>query len=240
MLKFATKAAPQHQRLANAYEAGFRHAEIFLTSQHLDNWKDVAAVAEKYDMSYGLHFPNRAPLTRKQLKKCVKLYRRLGCESMVIHQPMFRLYERNLLDIDPELCLAVENHRLNVKNFQTWAESHQWLTLDVEHLWKHTLKQAPLPVLIAALKKLLKTHGQQIRRVHLPGYEPGAIEHRPISFNPRLGRKVFTALSKINYQGLVVSETHPSMQTSAFLAQDIQLYKTWGKKRARKLCNKRN
>ncbi len=238
MLRFATKAAPLPKRLENAYDAGFRYAEIFLTSTHLENWKEVASIAECYDMSYGLHFPNRAPLSRKHLKKAAKLYRRLKCESMVIHQPMFRRYEQDLLDIDPELCLAVENHRLNPEHFRNWAESHQWLTLDVEHLWKHTLNQPPLPVLLSTLKKFLKQHGQQVRRVHLPGYEPGSIEHRPISFNPRLARKVFTALSKIQYQGLVVSETRPSMQKMEFLCQDIALYQSWEKNRLKKIRKK--
>lgn len=234
MLRFATKAAPLPKRLENAYDAGFRYAEIFLTSAHLENWKEVASIAESYDMSYGLHFPNRASLSRKHLKKAAKLYRRLECESMVIHQPMFHLYEQDLRGIDPELCLAVENHRLNAEHFRHWAESHQWLTLDVEHFWKHTLKQAPLPVLLSALKKFLKQHGQQVRRVHLPGYEPGSIEHRPISFNPRLARKVFKALTKINFQGLVVSETRPSMQKKEFLSQDVALYQSWEKKRLKK------
>lgn len=234
MLKFATKVAPLHQRLATAQDAGFSHSEIFLTSKHLETWKNVAAILEKYDMSYGLHFPNRAPLTRKLLKNSVKLYRRLECESMVIHQPMFRLYAQPLLAIDPGLCLAVENHRLNPRNFQAWAKCHEWLTLDVEHLWKYTLKQAPLPILTTSLKKILQQHGHKIRRVHLPGYEPGAKEHRPISFNPRLGRKVFTALAKNHYQGLVVSETRPAMQTPQFLRQDVKLHKKWEKKYLKK------
>ncbi len=234
-LSFATKAAPLHKRLSNACQAGFCHAEIFLNSEHLNKWKEVALIAESYDLGYGLHFPNRAPLTAKQLVKSVKLYRRLECESMVIHQPMFHLYGQRLIDIDPGLCLAVENHQLSLKHFWHWAESNQWLTLDVEHLWKHTLQQAPLPVLLAILKKFLKQHGPQLRRIHLPGYEPGCKEHRPISFNPRLGRKVFTALSKIDFQGLVVSETRPSMQTADFLLKDVDLYQKWSKKRQRKL-----
>lgn len=234
-LSFATKTAPLHKHLSNAYEAGFRHAEIFLNSKHLNNWKEVASIAGSYDLSYGLHFPNRVPVTSKQLAKAVKLYQRLECESIVIHQPMYNLYAQELLGIAPELRLAVENHQLNLDHFWHWADANPYLTLDVEHLWKHTLQQAPLPILLATLKRFLKRHGQQLCRVHLPGYEPGSKEHRPISFNPRLGRKVFTALSKLNFQGLVVSETRPSMQTSEFLRKDVDLYEKWSKKRQKKL-----
>ncbi|MFK5920700.1 MAG: hypothetical protein QM496_00865 [Verrucomicrobiota bacterium] len=235
LLKFATKSAPLHKRLGNAQKAGFHHAELFLNSTLLENWKDVADIAGDHNLSYGLHFPNRAPLTRKHLKKAVKLYHRLNCESMVIHRPMFRLYAPDLLNLDPELYLAVENHRLNPQNFWHWAENYQWLTLDVEHLWKYTLKQAPLPTFLFTLKKFLKRHGHQVRRVHLPGYEPGSKEHRPIHSNPRLGRKVFTALAKINYQGLVVSETRPALQTPELLRKDVRFYQSWQKKRLAKI-----
>ncbi len=238
MLKFATRAAPKTKRLENAYQSGFRFVELPLTAKLVDDWKKVAAIATGYDMRYELHFPNRAPLTRQQLKKIAKLYCHLDCEVMVIHQPMFRLYCQDMAELVPDLCLAVENHRLNKKNFWRWAENHQWLTLDVEHLWKHTLKQAPLPELHSVLKKFLKKHGSQLRRVHLPGYEPGGREHQPASFNPKLARKVFTALSKIDYQGLVVSEARPSLQKTKFFHRDVAMYETWNQERKKKLQKK--
>ncbi|NOX99285.1 MAG: sugar phosphate isomerase/epimerase [Verrucomicrobia bacterium] len=229
MLKFATKLAPQPERLSNAHEVGFEYAEIFLTSKSIKKPKALAGLLGNYPLSYGLHFINRGPLSKKQLKKTIRLYRLLDCESMVIHQPMYRLYSEALLDIDPGLCLAVENHRLKLKSFWRWADSHEHLTLDVEHLWKHTLKQAPLSEMLPVLKKFLKRHGSQLKRVHLPGYQPGSLEHQPLSFNPKLARKVLKALSKIDYQGLIVSETRPSMQKPKFLRNDINLFQNWEK-----------
>jgi hypothetical protein len=235
MLKFATRAAPQAKRLDNAHRSGFQFVELTLAAKLVDNWKKIAATADSYELRYELHFPNRAPLTQQQLKKIAKLYRHLDCKAMVIHQPMFRLYSQEMADLVPGICLAVENHRLNPKNFWHWAETHQWLTLDVEHLWKYTLKQAPLPELLSVLKRFLEKHGTQLSRVHLPGYEPGGREHQPASFNPKLARKVFTALSKIDYQGLIVSETRPSMQKLKFLKNDVAMYKTWKRDRKAKL-----
>lgn len=239
MLKFATRATPQAKRLDNARQSGFQFVELTLTAKLIDDWRQIASTAASYDMRYELHFPNWAPLTQKQLKKIAKLYCHLDCKAMVIHQPMFRLYSQDMDDLVPGICLAVENHHLNPKNFWHWAETHQWLTLDVEHLWKHTLKQAPLPELLSVLKKFLKKHGTQLRRVHLPGYEPGGREHQPASFNPKLARKVFTALSKIDYQGLVVSEARPSMQKPKFLNNDVAMYETWELDRKVKLHKKR-
>ena len=238
MLKFATKLAPQSERLANACESGFKHAEVFLTGKLIKSSKTVARTLKEHQLSYGLHFANRSPLSKKQLKKTVKLYHRLDCESMVIHQPMFRQYGQSILKIDSSICLAVENHRLNIKNFWRWAETHEWLTLDVEHLWKYTLNQVPLSEMLPVLKEFLKRHGTQVRRVHLPGYKPGSLEHLPLSNNPKLARKVFKALSKIDYQGLIVSETRPSMQKPEFLKKDVALFESWEKNRLEKIGEK--
>jgi sugar phosphate isomerase/epimerase len=235
MLKFATRAFPLAKRLGNAYQSGFRYVELSLTAKLVDDWRQIAATADSFDLRYELHFPNRAPLTHKQLKRIAKLYCHLDCQVMVIHQPMFRLYSKDMADLVPGLCLAVENHHLNPKSFWQWAETHQWLTLDVEHLWKHTLNQAPLPDLLEALKKFLKKHGSQLRRVHLPGYEPGGWEHQPASFNPEMARKVLTALSKIDYRGLVVSEARPSMQKLKYLKNDVAMYQSWKQDREAKL-----
>jgi len=238
MLKFASRVPPYSSKLAKVRESGFQYAEIFLTSKSIKEWKLIAEAAESCDLGYGLHFPNRPALNDKQLEKTIKLYRRLNCESMVIHRPMFRDYSEQLLEIDSSLCLAVENHRLKPKSFWRWAETYQYLTLDVEHLWKHTLKQAPFTDLLTVLKKFLKQHGSQVKRVHLPGYEPGGNEHQPLSFNPQLARKVFTALSKINFQGLVVSETRPSMRKLKFLKNDVLLFESWEKHHLKKIRRK--
>jgi len=239
MLKFASRIPADTQKLATIFESGFRRVEVFLTPQSIKACKPFAKIAENYEMSYGLHFPNRAILSEKQLKKTIKLYRRLNCESMTIHQPMYRHYAKQLLIIDSEICLAVENHRLKPKSFWRWANSYEHLTLDVEHLWKHTLKQAPMPDLLSMLKEFLKLHGSQLKRVHLPGYEPGGKEHQPLSFNPQLARKVFTALSKINFDGMVVSETRPAMRLPKHLKNDISMYECWEKDRLRKIRKKK-
>lgn len=238
MLKFSSRVPPDAQRLAMVHNAGFRRVEIFLTPKSIKEWKQIATAAENHDMTYGLHFPNRAPLSDKQLNKTIKLYHRLKCESMVIHQPMYRQYGKKMLEIDSELCLAVENHRLNPKSFWRWAKTYEHLTLDVEHLWKHTLKQSPFDDLLSMFKKFLKQHGSKLKRVHLPGYEPGGKEHQPLSYNPKLARKVFTALSKMDFQGMIVSETRPSMQNSKHLKNDIAMYERWEKDRRRKILEK--
>ena len=95
-----------------------------------------------------------------------------------------------------------------------------------------------MPDLLSALKKFLQQHGSQLKRVHLPGYEPGGKEHQPLSFNPRLARKVFTLLSKMNFQGLIVAESRPAMQKPKFLKSDVALYQSWEKNRKKKISRK--
>ena len=127
MLQFATKFVPQAATLEAAYRAGFRYAELWLDDALLADWQAVGRRALHYPFGYALHFPNRpdpAPLT---LDHAVALYRHLGCRCMVIHQPLFDRCQAELLQREPGLRLAVENHKLNVQAFDDWAEHNPGL-----------------------------------------------------------------------------------------------------------------
>src|SRR5205085_764095 len=100
----------------------------------------------------------------------VTLHRELGCRCMVIHQPMHDRYRDELLRLEPALRLAVENHRLTPDGLTAWAERSDGLTLDVEHVWKFSLRDAPLAELLGWLRAFLGRHAGKLRHVHLPGY----------------------------------------------------------------------
>src|SRR3954454_24796958 len=89
-------------------------------------------------------------------------------------------YGEGLLRLEPGLRLAVENHKLTEEQLARWAEDNPGLALDVEHLWKYTLRDAPLPRLLGEVRGLLDRAGERLRHVHLPGYLPGHAEHRPM------------------------------------------------------------
>jgi sugar phosphate isomerase/epimerase len=227
MLKLATKLAPELERLETAYRAGFRHVELWTDNALLEDWQAVLQRARHYPNSYVIHFPNRPDLTLDGLHGCVELYRELGCQAMVIHQPMFERYSQELLRLEPRLRLAIENSGFSPERFEAWAEQSPYLTLDVEHLWLFTHRGITLAELLDHLQRFLDRHGNKLRHVHLPGYTPGGREHRPMYCGRDLVFPVLSMLAERRFDGLVVSEVSPEYQNLVELQMDVLLFDAW-------------
>jgi hypothetical protein len=227
MLKLATKFAPQATAFDMAHQAGFRYAELWLDADVLARWEEVVALARRFPLQYGLHFPNRLHQASPTLEHAVQLYRALGCRCMVIHQPLFDRFHEGLVRLDPTLRLAVENHKLTPEGFDQWAEQSSALTLDVEHLWKFTLRDAPLADLLDVLHRFLTRFGPKLHHVHMPGYYPGLREHRPMYCARDMIFPVLSLLAEFQFEGLIVSEINPEFQNPNDLRMDVLLFDSW-------------
>jgi sugar phosphate isomerase/epimerase len=234
-LKLATKFDPQLPKVDTAHKAGFRYAEIWLDQGVLANWQSVAERLRIYPLDYALHFPNQLNLDPVALKQTVALYGQLGCQALVIHQPMHDKFREPLLALDADLGLAVENHRLSAAEFEHWAEHNSGLTLDVEHLWKFTLGNGSLEQLLDSLRAFLARFGPKLRHVHLPGYWPGFREHRPMYCARELILPVLSLLAKAGYEGFIVSEVEREYQNVHELRMDVCLYEAWREEHERSL-----
>lgn len=238
MLRLATKfnplsgkgnsaGGPLNVPFERAYRAGFRHAELWLGEEVLANWETVAALACHYPAGYALHFPNKLDLPPQSIEQAVHLKRTINARCMVIHQPQFDRFHESLLELDPELRLAIENHRLDREGLEAWAEQSPWLTLDVEHMWKFTLGSGPLEILLTELKRFLDRFAAKLAHVHLPGYWPGLKEHRPMYCSREMIFPVLSLLDEVHFDGLVVSEVNPEYQNDNDLRMDVLLFDTW-------------
>ena len=227
MLNLATKFSPERALLEQAHRAGFRCAEFWLDAAALAEWQAVAALAGAYPFTYAAHFPNRLEQGGDTLAQMVQLYRALDCRSLVIHQPLFDRYHAELVRLGPELRLAVENHKLSAEGFTHWAERNPGLTLDVEHLWKFTLRDAPLDRLLHEVRAFLSRFGDKLRHVHLPGYVPGFAEHRPMYCAREMVFGVLSLLAELRFDGLIVSEVNLEYQIPNDLRMDVLLFETW-------------
>jgi sugar phosphate isomerase/epimerase len=234
MLKFATKLPAHAAKVEIAWMAGFRSAEVSLNADFVKDWKGAARTLLARPMRYVLHFPNKGPLGSGKLKKTVKLYRALNCEVMVIHPGMMEEHGDRLLELYPESCLAVENGKLSYDQFWHWADEYDDLTLDVEHLWKFSLDDAPLEELCHEVRCFLWRFGGKLRHVHLPGYQPGSNEHRATFQSPAMAQALLEILDAAGFTGMVVSEAREAWQTPPALAADIDFYARWAQKRSRK------
>lgn len=227
MLTLATKFAPVQKEFEVANAAGFRAAEFWLDANYLLQGEQIFELSQRFPFRYALHFPNSGPISDAALESAVRLSQRLNATAVIIHQPMFDQYSSKLLQIDPNLPLAIENHGFNPAGFERWADVSPGLTLDVEHLWCFTLKDAPLSTLLDRVEQFLQRHASKLHHVHLPGYQPGGEEHHPIYENEELGTEILTRLNAHGFTNLVVSEAEVHFQTLEHLRKDVSFFENW-------------
>ena len=227
MIRLATKFRPDRVCFERAVSTGFQHAEIYTNRDVLSASEDVIAIAKDYPLGYAIHFPNRGKFNTELLERAVAIYRDLGCSAMVIHLPMYRKYAKLLLEIDPSLRLAVENHHQTRDEWDDWATNSRWLTLDVEHCWKFTLRDSSQEKLLKFIRRFLKKYGDRLAHVHLPGYVPGFDEHRPQYCSREMVFGLFSLLSEFGYSAKVVSEVNAEYQTANDLRMDVLMFQQW-------------
>jgi sugar phosphate isomerase/epimerase len=227
MLRLATKFLPEPVAFEQAYDAGFRHAELFLNADVLDRAVEVIAIARNYDMRYALHFPNRPGLEDSQLRACATLFEELQASAIVIHPPMLRQYEERMKAINPDLVLAIETMRVPKDEFLTWVSQHGAVTLDMEHIWMFTLPGSPIDEFFHLVRSIFQHHANCVKHVHMPGYLPGQGEHRPMYTSREFCLGVFDILAEYQYDGLVVSEVDMPFQNRFDLKMDVLLYENW-------------
>lgn len=227
MLSLATKFAPIRDAFETALKSGFQAVEFWLDEKLLLDSDAIAKLSLEYPFRYALHFPNRGPISDDALRGLASLYHQLNCTAIIIHQPMFDRYAKAIGQIDAGLDLAIENHVLDESQFDHWAEISPGLTLDVEHLWKYTLHDAPIEKLLEWVDRLLSRHAHKLHHVHMPGYRPGIEEHQPIYFSPVMATETLTRLADVGFGKLVVSESDIEYQTEEFLRNDVEFFQKW-------------
>ncbi|MFO1021942.1 MAG: hypothetical protein U0903_14810 [Planctomycetales bacterium] len=227
MLKLATKFNPQRALMQQAWDAGYRNAELWLDARILAEVNQIVPLAREFDFEYVIHSPNRTDLSNETLDQMVALYRGLNCRCAVVHQPVYDRFHEVLLGLCPEIRLAIENHRLSPAEFYVWEQQSPYLTLDVEHVWMFTMPEATLPELLKFLHEFLELSSPKLRHVHLPGYTPGYDEHRPMYCNRDLVYGMFSMLAEFHFDGLIVSESENEFQNPRDLRMDVLLYEGW-------------
>lgn len=226
-MQLATKFKPDADApFQTAVAAGLRCAELWTGPDVLADWRAVVERAERFDLRYALHFPNRRDLTDDQLRAFVELYRALGCRSATIHQLEYDRYGEAVQKLG-DVCLAVENSHLDVPGFHRWAEANRYLTFDVEHVWFLTMPESPLSDVLPFIADFLTKHAAKIRHVHMPGYTPGLPDHRPMYTAPEFVTQSLSLLRDAGYDGLVVSETDVEFQNLDDLRKDCELFDAW-------------
>ena len=227
MLNLATKFLPVPCDFRQAWEAGFRSAELFTNAEVLDRADDVIAMARDFDMNYAMHFPNRPELSDDHLAACGRLFDELNMSAVVVHPPMMKRYGDRLRQMHPHLVLGVETMRVPPDEMIDWIHQQGTVTLDIEHIWKFTLLDSPLEDLLALVREIFHKAADNVVHVHMPGYLPGQGEHRPMYTSREFTLGVFDILADYDFGGLVVSEVDMQFQNPYDLKMDVLLFERW-------------
>lgn len=227
MLKLSTKFAPELSGFELAWEAGYRYAEFWLDQKILQNLDDTIRLSKSYPFGYALHCPNQLDLSQQTLENLTILYRETRASCLIIHDLQFARYSAWLKQLSPEMVLAVENHEFSWDQFMEWQDGYDFLTLDIEHLWLFTLQSGSLSEVCSRVRDFLGKSGPKLKHVHLPGYSPGNIEHRPMYCSRDFVFAMFDLLGEFDFQGLIVSEVEMQFQNPQDLLMDRLLFDRW-------------
>ena len=227
MLNLATKFRPGRLEFEQAYAAGFRCAELYLSAEILEQVDDILAMAQQFDMRYAMHFPNKPVLGDQHLEAIARLFDGLSASAIVIHPPMLKRYQQAMRTIHSDIVLAEETMRVPLETFQEWVSDREAVTLDIEHVWKFTLHDAPMNELFRLIRSVFDRSADHIRHIHMPGYLPGQGEHRPMYTSREFCLGVFDILADFNFTGLVVAEVDMPFQNPHDLQMDRLLYERW-------------
>lgn len=227
MLRLATKFLPTPENFHQATDAGFRNAELFLNAAVLEQADTVIELALGFDLQYAMHFPNKPELTETHLSACCRMFRELNASAIVIHPPMLKRYGDQLRAIDSHIVLAVETMRVPPSELPEWAQQQDAVTLDMEHIWKFSLHDAPLEQLFTLIRRIFHKAAANVVHVHMPGYLPGQGEHRPMYTSREFCIGLFDILADYEFRGLVVSEADMDFQNPFELKMDVLLFQRW-------------
>jgi len=227
MLKLATKFLPQPDAFQQAFDAGFRNAELYLNAAVLEQADEVIAMARRFDMNYAMHFPNKPELSADHLQACCRLFDELSVSAVVIHPPMMKRYGDLVKAIHPNIVLGIETMRVPPDELIEWAQQHGSVTLDMEHIWKFSLQDVPLQKMFDTVNDIFQQAAECVVHVHMPGYLPGPLEHRPMYTSREFCMGIFDILANHNFAGLVVSEVDMEFQNPFELKMDTLLFERW-------------
>lgn len=226
MFKMLTKFFPDAANFEKAVFAGYSSAELHLTPVRLMSWRSLSKIARSYDMDYVMHFPTSGKRTESTCEEIVQLARDINCNLVSVHEVDLSLADR-INRIDPEIRLAVENQDVARGEIDSWIQSFELITLNIDYLWKYTLGHCSFSELSNEVRRLFQTFGNRIASVHLSGIGSDRTRKYPLSESPDTSRMLWDLLAEVQYAGVVVAELDVTFQTAENLTRDLTLFQDW-------------
>lgn len=200
---FAAKCAPDEKILTDIQEVEIQAVELFTNLRHLQNLKEVKRLCSKFPFRYSVHAPNEG----FEIAALAELVDDIKAEIIVFHNIYWEDEWEQIIKafegVRTKVCLENTSSVLDPLKFI--RRYGMGLCLDLEHLQIECagfFEESFIPFI------------KQASHIHLTGYTHGSnLWHTHMHNSPEHVRFILNLIKKTSYNGFIVSEAKPSLQS---------------------------
>ena len=213
----AAKCAPDERILSNIHKAKLKAVELYLNEEWLKQKSLIIRNCRKFPLRYALHAPTDI-LCPDEL---VQLAGELGADIVVFHDIFWEDEWAKIAEVfqNTQIKICVENIATNVDTIKIIRRFGINLCLDLEHLQMECggfYEEASIPII------------RRAKHIHMTGYfYSSELWHTHLHYTPKHSYYLLDLIRSTGYQGMIVSEAKPSLQTFEEFQKLYHFFNKW-------------
>ena len=199
----AAKCAPDERILSNIHRAKLTAVELYLNKEWLEQISLIINNCQKFPLRYALHAPTDIFCPDQLVQLAVEL----DAEVVVFHDIFWEDEWAKIAEAfqNTQVKICVENIATNVDTIKIIRRFGINLCLDLEHLQMECggfYEEASIPII------------RRAKHIHMTGYfYSSELWHTHLNYTPKHSYYLLDLIRSTGYQGMLVSEAKPSLQT---------------------------
>jgi len=213
----AAKCAPEENILSDIHKAKLKAVELYLNGEWLKQNSLIIRNCQKFPLCYALHAPTDIFCPDELVQLAVEL----GVKIIVFHDIFWEDEWAKIVEAfqDTQIKICVENIATNVDTIKIIRRFGINLCLDLEHLQKESggfYEEASIPII------------RRAKHIHMTGYfYSSELWHTHLHCTPKHSYYLLDLIRSTGYQGMIVSEAKPSLQTFEEFQKLNHFYNQW-------------
>lgn len=213
----AAKCAPEESILSDIHKAKLNAVELYLNEEWLKKKSLIIRNCQKFPLRYVLH----APTDIFCLNELIPLAVELGVKIIVFHDIFWEDEWAKIAEAfqDTQINVCVENIATTVDTIKIIRRFGVNLCLDLEHLQMECggfYEEASIPII------------QKAKHIHMSGYfYSSELWHTHLHHTPKHSYYLLDLIHSTGYQGMIVSEAKPSLQTFEEFQKLNRFFNKW-------------
>ena len=199
----AAKCAPEESTLSDIHKAKLKAVELYLNREWLKQKSLILRNCQKFPLRYAMHAPTDIFCPDELVQLAVEL----GVKIIVFHDIFWEDEWAKIAEAfqNTQIIICVENIATNVDTIKIIRRFGINLCLDLEHLQMECggfYEEASIPII------------RRAKHIHMTGYfYSSELWHTHLHYTPKHSYYLLDLIRSIGYQGMIVSEAKPSLQT---------------------------